>query len=95
MYQTPALDSMLSRSSYVNVTNQPIFGNGVKCDQQITLFNTTLSQGANTPVGIVGDITVSAPYLPSDSAFKDVYGLKVDIAFIENNMLDCSTLRGL
>ena len=85
----------LSHSSYMNVTNQPIFSDAVKCDQQITLFNRTLSEGENTPVGLIGDITISAPYLPSDSRFNGIYGLKVDIAFIENNLLDCLSLKGL
>ncbi|KFY99481.1 hypothetical protein V500_01359 [Pseudogymnoascus sp. VKM F-4518 (FW-2643)] len=80
---------------YVNVTNQPIFADGVKCDQQITLFNTTLSVGKNAPVGLIGEIAISAPYLPSDSTSKNVFGLKVDVAFIENNFLDCPSLKGL
>jgi hypothetical protein len=79
----------------VNVTNQPIFTNAVKCDQQITLFNTSVSTGKNAAVGVKGDIFVAAPYLPQDSYFQGVYGLKVDIAFIENNMLDCSSLKGI
>ncbi|OBT89193.1 hypothetical protein VE02_01667 [Pseudogymnoascus sp. 03VT05] len=80
---------------YVNVTNQPIFADAVKCDRQITFFNTTLSTGANAPVGIIGDISISAPYLPSDSTFRNVFGLKLDVAFIENNLLDCPSLKGL
>ncbi|KFZ18836.1 hypothetical protein V501_00990 [Pseudogymnoascus sp. VKM F-4519 (FW-2642)] len=80
---------------YVNVTNQPIFADGVKCDQQITFFNTTLSTGANSPVGIIGDISISAPYLPSDSTFRNVFGLKLDVAFLENNLLECPSLKGL
>lgn len=91
----PVLSVMLIHSSYVNVTNQPIFADGVKCDQQITFFNTTLSVGKNAPVGLIGDITISSPYLPSDSTFTNVFGLKVDVAFIENNFLDCPSLRGL
>lgn len=85
---------MLTHSSYVNITNQPIFSNGIKCDQQITFYNTTLSVGENAAVGLIGDITISTPELPSESAFQDIYGVKVDIAFIENNLLDCSTLKG-
>ena len=86
---------MLSHSSYVNVTNQPVFADGVKCIRQINLFNTTLSTGANAPVGLIGDIKISAPYLPRDSTFNNVFGLKVDIAFIETNALDCPSLKGL
>ena len=91
----PVLSVTLIHSSYVNVTNQPIFADGLHCDQQITLHNSTLSLGKNAPVGLIGDIVISAPYLPSDSTFKNVFGLKVDVAFIENNFLDCPSLKGL
>lgn len=37
---------------------------------------------------------VKAPYFPTDTAFCDVYGIKVDIAFIENNQVPCSELKG-
>jgi hypothetical protein len=76
------------------VTNQPSFTNSTSCDNQLNLFNTTLSTGKNSPVGIVGEIMVKAPYFPITSTFKDIFGIKVDIAFIENNGLDCSLLKG-
>lgn len=80
---------------YVNVTNQPVFENAMlNCDQQITLYNSSVSTGKNAAVGVMGDIFVAAPYLPVDSFFQGVHGLKVDIAFIENNMLNCSSLKG-
>jgi hypothetical protein len=37
---------------------------------------------------------VEAPYFPITSTFQNVFGIKVDIAFIENNGLPCSTLKG-
>ncbi len=58
------------------------------------LYNTTLSTGRNAPVGIQGDITIKAPYLPSDSTFRGVYGIKVDVAFIEFPGILCSELEG-
>jgi len=84
-------------SSYANISNQPIFGNGSTCDQQTTLFNTTLSTGKNAPVGVHGSVSIAKPYLdPSrDTFFDHVFGVKVDIAFIENNYLDCDTLKDL
>ena len=82
------------RNSYVNITNQPLFSDGLSCDLQVNLYNTTLSEGSNAPVGIKGDITVKAPYLPQDSVFKGVSGIKVDVAFIEYNMLSCASLKG-
>jgi hypothetical protein len=66
----------------------------VICDNQISLFNTTLSQGSNAPVGIKGDITIKAPYLPSNSSFKGIYGIKVDVAFVEYPETPCSSLKG-
>ena len=86
--------ALLMVCSYVNVTNQPVFGNGVTCDQQIALYNTTISTGKNAPVAVQGNISVIAPYLPSHSNFTGVYGIKVDIAFIENNLVSCSSLKG-
>jgi hypothetical protein len=82
------------KHSYVNVTNQPSFTDGLSCDNQLNLFNTTLSTGKNAPVDIVGEIMVEAPYFPTTRTFKNVFGIKVDIAFIENNGLPCSTLKG-
>jgi len=76
------------------VTNQPTFADGLSCDNQINLFNTTLSTGENAPVGVRGEIMMKAPYIPTDTTFRAVYGIKVDIAFIENNQLPCSSLKG-
>ncbi|KAF8863394.1 hypothetical protein BDZ45DRAFT_722507 [Acephala macrosclerotiorum] len=83
-------------SFFKNVTNQPIFTDGLTCDNQITLFNTSLSTGKNDPVGIRGKINIMAPYFPEGDceAFDDVYGIKVDIAFIENTGMNCSDLKG-
>lgn len=82
--------------SYVNVTNQPVFANAsLRCDQQIVLYNSSVSTGKNAAVGVTGDIFIATPYLPVDSFFPGVHGLKVDIAFIENNMLECSSLKGI
>jgi len=79
---------------YVNVTNQPTFTDGVSCDNQLTLFNTTLSTGENAPVGVRGEIMIKAPYIPSDTTFRYIHGIKVDLAFIENNQIPCSQLKG-
>lgn len=82
-------------NSYKNITNQPYFSDGVTCDNQISLFNTTLSTGKNAPVGIRGRIKIVPPYFPvEDCAFDDVYGIKVDVAFLEHPGTLCSTLKG-
>jgi hypothetical protein len=75
----------------VNATNQPIFSSGYVCDQQISFYNTTLTA---KKTGVKGNITIAAPYLPTDMAFSNVYGLQTSIAFIENNLLGCSSLKG-
>jgi len=48
-------------------------------------------------VGVVGDVTIKAPLLDAeqDCVFKNVFGVKIDVAFIENNYLDCKTLKDL
>ncbi|RDL34585.1 uncharacterized protein BP5553_07713 [Venustampulla echinocandica] len=90
----PAPAGPYSLNFFVNVTNQPAFTDALACDNQIFYYNTTLSQGANAPVTIKGDIKVTAPYLPTTSTFKNVWGIKVDLAFLENNLLPCGDLKG-
>jgi hypothetical protein len=48
-------------------------------------------------VGIKGSVEIKKTYLQQyrDSIFTNIYGIKVDIAFIENNFLDCQLLKGL
>ncbi|EKD15513.1 hypothetical protein MBM_06141 [Drepanopeziza brunnea f. sp. 'multigermtubi' MB_m1] len=79
---------------YINVTNQPIFTRGINCDNQIFLYNTTLSTGQNAPRGIKGSVSLSAPLLPNDSTFHNIFGVKVDTAFLEKNGVPCSSLKG-
>ncbi|KAH9221514.1 hypothetical protein DL95DRAFT_381793 [Leptodontidium sp. 2 PMI_412] len=81
-------------SFYVNATNQPIFENGVLCDNQIFFYNTTLSTGDNAPRGIKGNVTLSAPLLPKDSTFHNVFGVRVDTAFLEKTQIPCGRLKG-
>lgn len=82
-------------NSYKNITNQPIFTDGLTCDNQINLFNSSLSTGKNAPIGIRGKIKIASPYFPvEDCAFDDVFGIKVDVAFVEYPGLICETLKG-
>ncbi|KAF4636092.1 hypothetical protein G7Y89_g1988 [Cudoniella acicularis] len=76
---------------FMNVTNQPFFNNAIACDNQKFYFNTTLSTGKNSAVHVKGDINIAAPYLPKDSHFRGVYGVKVDAAFVENNLVPCES----
>jgi hypothetical protein len=82
---------------FVNITNQPAFTNASNgCDNQIMMFNTTLSTGANAPVPIRGDVNIQAPFFlkNKDASFRGVSGIKVDVAFIENNQVNCTSLKG-
>lgn len=80
-------------SFYQNITNQPIFGNGTTCDQQIRLFNSTLNQGAFAPVPVKGTIVSNLPPVDA-SAGVDVFGILIDTPFIEYNGVDCQSLKG-
>jgi hypothetical protein len=82
---------------FVNVTNQPAFTDGdVGCDNQIMMYNTTISTGVNLPVPIVGDIAIKAPFFQKDkdTQFLGVAGIKVDVAFLENNLVPCKSMKG-
>ncbi|KAH6721374.1 hypothetical protein BKA61DRAFT_468617 [Leptodontidium sp. MPI-SDFR-AT-0119] len=79
---------------YVNVTNQPIMTNGTVCDNQIFLYNTTLSNGVNAPRGVMGSVKLGAPLLPEDTTFNNVFGVRVDTAFLEIPSVPCPKLQG-
>ncbi|KAF4873897.1 hypothetical protein CGCSCA1_v006924 [Colletotrichum siamense] len=81
-------------SMFDSIINQPIFANGTACDQQIRLFNTSLSQGAFAPVPVRGTVRSSLGPFPADAAFGDVAGFQVATPFIENNYLPCDMFRG-
>ncbi len=79
---------------YRNMTNQPSFGNGSTCDNQIRLFNTSLSQGRFAPVPVVGKVVADLPPFRGRQGLGDVHGFEVATPFIENNFLACESLRG-
>ena len=81
-------------SFFKNVTNQPSFGNGSTCDQQIRLFGTALSQGRFAPAPVVGKVLSDLPPLRGRQGLGEVYGVQVATPFIENNYLDCQSLEG-
>jgi hypothetical protein len=91
----PYLPNPNQPHSYKNITNQPIFANGLFCDQQIRFFNTSLTTGNDAPIGIKGNVTLkSTDVLGAPMSFAGVYGIKADTAFIENNFLACESLSG-
>ncbi|KAF2442222.1 hypothetical protein P171DRAFT_63901 [Karstenula rhodostoma CBS 690.94] len=80
---------------FVNVLNQPIFGDGVPlCDNYITLLNTTVTTGQYAPVPVEGTLAVRPPLYPSEETFGHVYGYRMANAFVERNGVACESLKG-
>ncbi|KAJ4345402.1 uncharacterized protein N0V89_011532 [Didymosphaeria variabile] len=81
--------------AFMNVLNQPLFGDGVPlCDNYITLFNTTVTSGMYAPVPVKGTVAVRSPLYPTEETFEDVYGYRMANAFVERNGVDCESLKG-
>ncbi len=79
---------------FKNITNQPTFANGSTCDNMIRLFNTSMSTGAYEPKVVRGKVRAIAGPFQGENLWKDVYGVQIATPFIENNYLDCSTMKG-
>ncbi|KAL2065041.1 hypothetical protein VTL71DRAFT_4181 [Oculimacula yallundae] len=90
---------------YVNVTNQvgthpekfPVSGPLNSTDSYLAYLrecNTTLSTGDKAPRGVKGSVTLNKPLLPQDSTFSDVFGIRVDTAFLEITQKKCVELKG-
>lgn len=75
------------------MTSQPVFQNVTNCHFQPVLYNTTLSTNNYVPVGVKGQLSIEPPLL-TKTIFKDVYGIRVGSAFIENGAVPCSDLKG-
>lgn len=89
---SPALPDYISFLR--NVTNQPTSGNFSQCDLQIRLFNTSVSQAPYQPVMVHGSLEAVLEPFPQGKLFDDIFGIQVDTAFIENNGLECASLKG-
>jgi hypothetical protein len=81
-------------SLFNNITNQPSFANGSSCDQQIRLFNTSLTQAPFQPVPVRGTVHSNLGPFKYNTNFSNVAGFQVSTAFIENNYLPCEMFRG-
>ncbi|KAI5367092.1 hypothetical protein Slin15195_G022250 [Septoria linicola] len=83
-----------SQKLIVNITNQPSFGSGIPvCDNYITLYNTSVTQGRFAPVPVKGEVKVEPPYYKTKTTLK-AWGFRQDNAFIERNNVPCENLKG-
>ena len=74
-----------------NVTNQPSFGNGSLCDEQVRLFGSSVPWA---PKPVHGTVKIETPLLGKEMVFNGIMGIQVATPFIENNYLVCYTLKG-
>ncbi|KAL8816029.1 MAG: hypothetical protein Q9191_008393 [Dirinaria sp. TL-2023a] len=84
-------------STFENITNQPLFGNGTVpdiCDAFVELYNTTLTTGVNVPVPVVGQVTVLPPFFSSKKVWSGVFGFRYDGAWVDRPGLPCTSLAG-
>ena len=79
---------------FVNVTNQPSFGNASTCDNQIRLFSKPGSPGIYSARPVVGEVRIHLPFLSINITECDVKGVHIGTLFIENNEVSCDSLKG-
>lgn len=79
---------------FKNFTNQPTFADGKTCDNMIRLFNTSLSTAPNGIERVKGTVRANIHPFNREHEWRNVYGLRMDTAFIENNYLSCESFRG-
>ncbi|OIW30235.1 hypothetical protein CONLIGDRAFT_681011 [Coniochaeta ligniaria NRRL 30616] len=86
--------SPYSIEAFKNITNQPTFANASTCDNMIRLFNSSMSRGEYEPVFVRGRVRANVAPLEEAAEWSDVYGVQVATPFVENNYLDCRSMRG-
>jgi hypothetical protein len=86
-----AADMTFPLEIFKNVTNQPTFADGKTCDNMIRLFDTKVTVEIET---VRGDVKATLPPFTKEAVWSDVYGIRLDTAFIENNYLPCENFRG-
>jgi hypothetical protein len=100
MTRLTTLDTPYPLDLFRNITNQPTFANATTCDNMIRLFNTSMS----APVPVRGRVRAHAfPFTSSSRTaaaaekaveWTGIWGVQVATPFIENNYLDCRTMKG-
>lgn len=76
-----------------NVTNQPSFGNGSTCDNQIRLFSTN-NTGIWAPNPVLGDLLLQTPLLPEAIMGIGLTAIQIATPFIENDEVPCAMMKG-
>ncbi|PVI02852.1 hypothetical protein DM02DRAFT_521934 [Periconia macrospinosa] len=87
-------EEMYPLSFFKNFTNQPTFADGKTCDNMIRLFNTTVSSAEKGIERVKGTVRANIHPFKKEHEWSNVYGLRLDTAFIENNYLSCESFRG-
>ena len=86
-------EEMFPLSFFKNFTNQPTFADGKTCDNMIRLFNTSLTRDHGIE-RVKGTVRAHIHPFTEEQEWNNVYGLRMDTAFIENNYLNCEDFRG-
>lgn len=66
----------------------------------IRVFNTNITAGRSQPAGVSGSVSLApaaksgVTFFPHGAKFWNVKGVRLDVAFIENNYRNCSSLKG-
>ncbi|KAJ4298870.1 hypothetical protein N0V90_004113 [Kalmusia sp. IMI 367209] len=87
-------DELFPLDFFKNFTNQPTFADGKTCDNMIRLFNTSLTTAPNGIERVKGTVRATIHPFNGEHEWSNVYGLRMDTAFIENNYLNCEDFRG-
>lgn len=87
-------EEMFPLDFFKNFTNQPTFADGKTCDNMIRLFNTSVTTAPNRIERVKGTVRANLPPFSGEQEWRNVYGLRMDTAFIENNYLSCESFRG-
>ena len=87
-------DDAFPLSFFKNFTNQPTFADGKTCDNMIRLFNTSLSTAGNGIERVQGTVRANVHPFAHELEWRNVYGIRLDSAFIENNYLPCENFKG-
>jgi hypothetical protein len=75
------------------ILNQPAFASGGMCDRMQRPFHTPLSQGAFAPRFVAGSVRARLGPFADGEAWEDARGVQLATPFVEDNYLNCRTLR--